>query len=322
MEIKPLKKSWVKPNTYGVGSNGQVYRKSGDGWKKMAVSDDGGNGYSQTKLVGKDGKRHNLDNHTAVQSAFFKGKGQVVNHKDGDKGNDSVKNLEPTSQSANIKHAYDTGLESRKKTRIKESISSMCSLIQESSISDINFIHNAHTPNGQLYGYSQDAEGNQIENSKLSKAEEYYNISRQFISPKGQEERERAFADLSKLRQQLADKVAVLHDEMLGMYLTDRKTFDENGKLVKIPEKQWAENEQLEREKFNQEIQSKIEQGDTLLSNGPEGLINYYNQYNQPLDPNAEVPPVEPEVPPQEEQIPPEQGQNDQQKLPPEGEQQ
>ena len=318
MKIRPLRKSWVKPNTYGVGEDGRIYRKTKNGWAKMAISDDGGNGYSQTKLVGKDGKRHNLDNHTAVQHAYFNGKGQVVNHKDGDKSNDSVSNLTPMSQSDNIKHAYRTGLESRKKrrkkrrmskrNRIHEAIVNMAggidnveNFLAESSISDINFIHKLHEPNGQLYGYTTDEMGNQIEHSKLSKAEEYYNISKQFISPKGAEERERAYQDYSKLRKQLAAKVAVLHDEMLGMYLTDRKTFDENGKLVTVPEKAWAENEQMERERFNAELQSKAEQGDTLLSNGPEGLINYYNMYSQPLE--EELPPEQQQKPVQEEGV-------------------
>jgi len=61
--------------------------------------------------------------HTLVGYAFCpvpkikKGELMVVNHKDGDKLNAHYTNLEITTQKANIKHAWDTGLIKRKRKK-------------------------------------------------------------------------------------------------------------------------------------------------------------------------------------------------------------
>ncbi len=54
--------------------------------------------------------------HRAVAEAFIDNftKECVVNHKDGDRKNNSVENLECITQSENLYHAYDTGLNSRR----------------------------------------------------------------------------------------------------------------------------------------------------------------------------------------------------------------
>ena len=72
-------------------------------------------GYLQTKLC-KYGKCRQLTIHRLVAKAFIENpenKSQV-NHIDGNKKNNRVDNLEWTTRSENVKHAYDTGLMSSK----------------------------------------------------------------------------------------------------------------------------------------------------------------------------------------------------------------
>ena len=50
--------------------------------------------------------------HKLVAEAFFgDANGRQINHKDGNKQNNAVENLEYCTQSENMKHAYNTGLE-------------------------------------------------------------------------------------------------------------------------------------------------------------------------------------------------------------------
>lgn len=65
------------------------------------------NGYLTVEINGKERKVHQL-----VAEAFVAGyfEGAVVNHLDGNKSNCHYTNLEWCTNSANTKHAYDTGL--------------------------------------------------------------------------------------------------------------------------------------------------------------------------------------------------------------------
>ena len=68
-------------------------------------------GYSRLSLC-LNGKRKVVKVHRIVALAFLprEDKRNHVNHKDGDKSNNSVANLEWCTISENIKHAYSTGL--------------------------------------------------------------------------------------------------------------------------------------------------------------------------------------------------------------------
>lgn len=63
-------------------------------------------------LVVQLGRGHKRTVHSLVAEAFIgpRPKGMDINHKDGNKKNNNVGNLEYCSRSANMKHAYDTGL--------------------------------------------------------------------------------------------------------------------------------------------------------------------------------------------------------------------
>ena len=73
-------------------------------------------GYEKIKLF-KDGKRYYFNVHRLVADNFLLNKDgkREVNHKDGNKLNNSVNNLEWVSASENQKHAYQFGLQKARK---------------------------------------------------------------------------------------------------------------------------------------------------------------------------------------------------------------
>jgi len=73
-------------------------------------------GYMMVGLNGK-GKSKNMTVHSMVAKAFIKkykaegiGKGLCTNHKDGDKLNNNLENLEVVTVKENIRHMFETGL--------------------------------------------------------------------------------------------------------------------------------------------------------------------------------------------------------------------
>lgn len=72
------------------------------------------NGYPRVKLIGLNGRKRRETIHRLVAETFLpnpEGKKQV-NHKDGNKLNNCVNNLEWVTSSENLKHAHRTGLKS------------------------------------------------------------------------------------------------------------------------------------------------------------------------------------------------------------------
>lgn len=55
-------------------------------------------------------RRQTVYEHRVVATAFLNGKGQTVNHKNGNKNDNSVENLEYMTYAENNMHAYNTGL--------------------------------------------------------------------------------------------------------------------------------------------------------------------------------------------------------------------
>ncbi len=64
---------------------------------------------------------HQLVAKTFLRESYFEG--AQINHKDGNKENNTIDNLEWCTQSQNIKHAYDTGLMTVKKLNNKIKLS-------------------------------------------------------------------------------------------------------------------------------------------------------------------------------------------------------
>lgn len=73
-------------------------------------------GYFRVRIY-KDGQRKTVKVHREVAKAFLPNPENKpeVNHKDGDKGNNHVNNLEWATSDENVRHAYRTGL--KEKTR-------------------------------------------------------------------------------------------------------------------------------------------------------------------------------------------------------------
>lgn len=98
---------WSHPYTRSDGK-----RRKGI-WLRPAVTI---YGYKQVVLTKPDKSRHTLSIHRLVATTFLgDGTGLQVNHKNGDKSDNSVDNLEWCTQFENMQHAHRTGLISRRK---------------------------------------------------------------------------------------------------------------------------------------------------------------------------------------------------------------
>lgn len=104
---------------YAISSYGRVKRlssitcaKAGHILKPAVRGGRGGwHGYLFVTLCGDDGKSNGVI-HVLVAEAFIgqRPSGAVVNHKDGDRHNNRMENLEWVTQSQNVLHAYAAGL--------------------------------------------------------------------------------------------------------------------------------------------------------------------------------------------------------------------
>ena len=96
-------------NKYTVSSDGNVY--SLKGIKKMLVGKIATSGYREV-VINHLGKKNYLLVHRLVASTFLPNPNgyRTVNHKDGNKTNNDVANLEWSSDSDNLIHARNNGL--------------------------------------------------------------------------------------------------------------------------------------------------------------------------------------------------------------------
>lgn len=107
---------------YVVSNNG-VVKSLKYGKERVLKPDENLDGYYIVKLS-KNNKKKSFRIHRLVAEAFIENPESlpVVNHKDGDKQNNNVDNLEWSTVADNTQHAYDTGLiskENHKKGRQK-----------------------------------------------------------------------------------------------------------------------------------------------------------------------------------------------------------
>ena len=94
--------------SYKISNLGKVKNKNTNNILKPIQNP---RGYLSAFLY-KGGKVHNLKIHRLVAKAFLPNPNNLpqVNHKDGNKSNNSITNLEWCSASDNIKHAFKNGL--------------------------------------------------------------------------------------------------------------------------------------------------------------------------------------------------------------------
>lgn len=91
---------------YEVSSEGDIRNKK---TKQLIAPQKNKNGYYSLKVY-REHKPYTKMVHRLVAVAFMGESDLEVNHKDGNKTNNKVSNLEYVSKSDNIKHAYNLGL--------------------------------------------------------------------------------------------------------------------------------------------------------------------------------------------------------------------
>ena len=105
---------WIKFNSFiEVSENGEIKSHG-----KPINGEICKNGYKRIH-VSHEGKSYKFLVHRLVAAAFIPNPDNLpcVNHKDGNKQNNSVSNLEWVTYSENQKHAYETGLKSANGTK-------------------------------------------------------------------------------------------------------------------------------------------------------------------------------------------------------------
>lgn len=100
---------------YSVSTNGRVKARSGE----CLLPYKNEFGYLVVSLY-SDHQKKQKKIHRLVAEAFIDNPEQKpqVNHKDGDKTNNNVENLEWTTQSENMRHAYINGLRSKHRRQV------------------------------------------------------------------------------------------------------------------------------------------------------------------------------------------------------------
>lgn len=93
----------IEFNGYTIREDGTITNKDG------SVKTPYGKGYDAVKLY-YNGRYNQHYVHRLVAEAFIDGRDETVNHKDGNKRNNHVSNLEWMSYSDNNKHARENGL--------------------------------------------------------------------------------------------------------------------------------------------------------------------------------------------------------------------
>ncbi|MEK5104348.1 NUMOD4 domain-containing protein [Cytobacillus sp. FSL M8-0252] len=142
---------------YQVSNIGRVkslgrYRERKDGLlikvkEKVLMVRTDSKGYEKVDLT-KGGKRKTVLVHRVVAQAFIPNSNNKpqVNHKDGNKKNNKVSNLEWNTISENIKHAHETGLINSSLLKGEENINAKLSEMQ------IRYIRENYIPKDREFG--------------------------------------------------------------------------------------------------------------------------------------------------------------------------
>ena len=96
---------------YMVSNNGKIKSMNYNNTKKEKIMDPSPwGGYYKVRIPGDNGVYKNFQIHRIVASVFLGDSDLEVNHKDGNKLNNKLDNLEYCTRSENQKHAYKIGL--------------------------------------------------------------------------------------------------------------------------------------------------------------------------------------------------------------------
>lgn len=126
---------------YLINERGEVYNTKTGNLLKNSLS--GSSGY---RTVFVDGKNRTLHRLLAITFVPNPDNLPCVNHKDGNKLNNKLSNLEWCSHSRNNKHAYDIGLKKYAFTGGEDSAH------HKLTTDDVNFIRDNYKPYDKVYG--------------------------------------------------------------------------------------------------------------------------------------------------------------------------
>lgn len=159
---------------FKISNLGNVFSKRTNKLLKTCTSP---TGYEQiaTKIGGRFGKSYTFKIHRLVAEAFLPPPREdlereaeesfygvvPVNHKDGDKSNNELTNLEWISYSGNTRHAYDNGL-----LDIKGGVENSASKL---SREDVEFIRENYTPYCRKFGARALAEVFGVHHTNISR---------------------------------------------------------------------------------------------------------------------------------------------------------
>lgn len=107
-QLKQIKHNGEILHNYLITNDGKLYNNKTNNWYKGRISDTGYLDY----IITVDGKQYSKRAHRLVAEAFIPNPNNfpIVNHKDGNKLNNSVDNLEWVTNSMNLQHAIDNNL--------------------------------------------------------------------------------------------------------------------------------------------------------------------------------------------------------------------
>lgn len=110
-DLKEIVVYGIKPGCYFASKDGLIYSKYTG--RTMTTNSLDKDGYSRPSFCTIDGKSKRVHAHRLILATFAPVEGWEtleVNHKDGDKTNNSLDNLEWMTTKENIHHAWATGL--------------------------------------------------------------------------------------------------------------------------------------------------------------------------------------------------------------------
>jgi hypothetical protein len=124
----------LEKDRYYIDHKGEIY----DLKRNTIIKQHLNTGYKRVSLRTRDNHQKSYYVHVLVAISFLgdKSSDMTVNHKDGDKVNNSIYNLEWVSHRENMKHAINIGLIKNKKSYDKETVKKVCELLEKNKTAE------------------------------------------------------------------------------------------------------------------------------------------------------------------------------------------